>query len=419
MKRIAFFGPLSPTHSGIADYDEELLPLLRNEYQIDVFTGSKTQHASAFHHSEFYFKQRRRPYDLILYQMGNSLFHEYMYGYLFHFPGVIVFHDYCLHQSRATMLLSKGLVQEYMNEAKLNHPMSEEIGQAVSSGIFSDLYFYYFPFVRLVLNSALAAAAHTEIVAEKLRVTETPVIHIPMAIQSGPPQPSPDPFPGKLVIASFGLATRAKRILQILPAIARLARCYDNLLYLIVGEVAHHLYLAEEIQERQMHDLVHVTGHVEREEFVELMNRSDIILNLRYPSAGEISATLLRAMACSKPVLISRLQYLREIPLDAVLRVRPDQEIEDIFTNLEKLIRDPELRARLGATARTYIETDHRPEQMVDGYRRLIELGLQRKARFHPPELPLHLRSGREILREYLQRTSFPGLGSDLLEWLL
>ncbi len=419
MKRIAFFGPLSPIHSGIADYDEELLSLLRNEYQIDVFTDSETQHASAFHHSEFYFKQRRRPYDLILYQMGNSLFHEYMYGYVFHFPGVIVFHDYCLHQSRAIMLFSKGLVQEYIEETKLDHPQGEEIGHAVASGIFSELFFYYFPLVRPLLKSALAAAAHTEVVAERLRVTETPVIHIPMAVLSEARQGSLDPFPGKLVLASFGLATRAKRILEILPAIARLARGCDNLLYLIVGDVGPRFHLEEEIRQRGIQDLVQVTGHVEREKFQELMNRADIILNLRYPSAGEMSATLLRAMACAKPVLISRLQYLREIPQDVALQVRPDREIEDIYSNLEKLIRDPELRTRLGNSARIYIETHHRPEQMLNGYRRLIELGFQRKAKFHPPRLPLHLRSGREILREYLKRTSFSGLGSHLLERIL
>ena len=418
-KRIAFFGPLSPIDSGISDYDEELLPLLRNEYQIDVFTGSDTRHASAFHHSEFYFKQRRRPYDLIIYQMGNSLFHEYMYGYLFHFPGVIIFHDYCLHQSRATMLLSKGLIQEYIEEAKLDHPMGVEIGQAVASGIFSELFFYYFPFVRMLLKSALAAAAHTEIVAEKLRVTGTPVIHIPMAVLCEPCRLSQDPYPGKLVLASFGLATRAKRILQILPAIARLARTRDNLLYLIVGSVGHHLHLEEEIQQRGMEDLVKVTGRVGRKEFLELMNRADIILNLRYPSAGEMSATLLRAMACGKPVLISRIQFLREIPRDVALRVRPDHEIEDIYTNLEELINDPDLRTRLGTAAKNHIETHHKAEQMVEGYRRLIELGFQRKARFHPPGLPMHLRNGREIVRDYLKRTSFPRMDSDLLEWIL
>jgi len=419
MKRIAFFGPLNPIHSGVSDYDEELLPLLREEYQIDVFTDSETHRPSAFHHGQFYFKQRRRPYDLILYQMGNSLFHEYMYGYLFHFPGAIVFHDYCLHQSRATMLLRKGLVQEYMEEAKLAHLQGAAIGQTVASAIFSELYFYYFPFVRLLLMSALAAAAHTEIVAKKLQVTDTPVIHIPMAVRTEPRQPFRDPFPGKLVLASFGLATRAKRIPQILPAIARLARRHDNLLYLIVGDVGHHLHLEEEIRQRGMQDLVHVTGHVEREEFQEFMNRADIILNLRYPSAGEMSATMLRAMSCEKPVLVSRLEYLQEIPRDVVLRVRPNRELEDIYNHLETLIPDPGLRGRLGAAAKNYIETHHRPEQVTDGYKKLIELGLQRKGKFRPPELPLHLQSGREILVDYLERTSFSGMSTDLLEWIL
>src|SRR5207248_2920088 len=119
-KRVAFFGPLNPTPSGISDYDEELLPLLRGEYEIDVFADDGRS---------FYAKNKERPYDLCLYQIGNSLLHEYMYGYLFEYPGAVVFHDYCLHHSRAKMLLQKGYFEEYFHEAERAHPEKPEIAK--------------------------------------------------------------------------------------------------------------------------------------------------------------------------------------------------------------------------------------------------------------------------------------------------
>ena len=37
MTRLAWFTPLPPVRSGIATYNAELLPLLANTYEIDVF----------------------------------------------------------------------------------------------------------------------------------------------------------------------------------------------------------------------------------------------------------------------------------------------------------------------------------------------------------------------------------------------
>lgn len=40
MKKIAFFTPLHPLKSGIADYAEEMLPYIKNRFQVDLFIDS-------------------------------------------------------------------------------------------------------------------------------------------------------------------------------------------------------------------------------------------------------------------------------------------------------------------------------------------------------------------------------------------
>jgi hypothetical protein len=110
------------------------------------------------------------------------------------------------------------------------------------------------------------------------------------------------------------------------------------------------------------------------------------------------------------------LQQLEVIPVDAVLRVRPDREEQDLFSHLVRLIEDRSLRNRLGVAARRYIEENHRNEQVIEKYTGLIELALTRKQDFRSPELPLHLRSGKEIMREYMNRSGFQGASSHLLE---
>ena len=420
MKKIAFFGPINPTRSGIADYDEELLPLLRRHYEIDVFTEKGDPNRErVFPHGTFIERFRREPYDLNLYQLGNSLIHEIEYGYLYQYPGAVVFHDYVLHHARAKMLMLKGLVEEYQDEVRCAHPEEPRLAKSMYGGLVGDLLLYYYPFVKLVLQASLAAGAHTDVIAQKLRVTNTPVVKIPMFVDVDPVSDSSSLYPGRIVLASFGLATPEKRINKVLNVLGDLRWYYPSLLFLIVGEVATHYSLREEVKRREMQEFVEITGHVDRAQFHRLMTRSDIVINLRYPSAGEMSATLLRALAYGKPVLMSRLEHLQEIPEDAAIRVRPDREEEDLFHHLWQLVESSSMRERYGISAQRYMQEHHRPEQTVEKYRELIETALARKADFRKPLLPVHLRSGRDLLRDYIRRNSFNGQETPLLDWIL
>jgi hypothetical protein len=40
-------------------------------------------------------------YDLCVYQTGNSRTHEFIWPYLFRWPGLVVLHDARLHHARA------------------------------------------------------------------------------------------------------------------------------------------------------------------------------------------------------------------------------------------------------------------------------------------------------------------------------
>jgi glycosyltransferase involved in cell wall biosynthesis len=339
MKRIAFFGPLPPSTTGIADYDEALLPLLRKDFEVDVFLQQPFPNREGFSHADFFSKHFQNPYDLTLYQMGNSLFHEYMYGYLFQNPGVVIFHDYCLLHSRSEMLLEKGFFLEYRDELAAVYPeQAEQIADTIISSAAGDLLFYQFPFFDLVLRSSLAAAAHTDFAVKKLSTSQTPVIKIPHLELPGATPIQDDPAAGKFVIATFGYVTGAKRISTLLEATAEIGRQYPDVLTVIAGDVEDRAALNQQVESLGIGGQVMVTERLPITEFLQWMGRADVIVNLRYPSAGEMSGTLVRALSSSKPVIISRLAGLQEIPEDAVLRVRPDREKSDLKKALLALI---------------------------------------------------------------------------------
>jgi glycosyltransferase involved in cell wall biosynthesis len=420
MKRIAFFGPLPPSRTGIADYNAALLPLMRKHYEIDVFLPSPNKDSEGFSHAEFFSRNRINPYDLTLYQMGNQPhYHEYMYGYLFQQPGAVVFHDFCLHHSRADMLLKRNMTTEYRQELESVYPdQAQGIGNAAVTFAAGDLLFFHYPLFELVLRASLAAAAHTNAGVKKLEIHETPVVRIPL-IQLTAGKISGDPLlPGKTVIASFGYATQAKRITAILEAIAGLYPANPELRYVIVGAMEDPSGLKAQIARLGIEKCVIATGHVEMPEFLNWMSRADIVVNLRYPSAGEMSATLIQALASGKPTIISRLSNLRDIPDQAALRVRPDREKEDLSDALFLLLKDNILRKRLSSAALEFIQVHHSPDKVLEGYHRLIEAALNRKAAFVSPELPLHLQSAKQIVRHQLLNTSFAGIDSKILDWL-
>ena len=97
------FSSFAVFRSGIAADSAELVALLNSDFEIDVFDEPRAH--------EFVWKQRRG-YDLIIYQMGNAQYHDYMWAYMSAYPGLVAIHDPRLHQARARQLLTAGRVDE-------------------------------------------------------------------------------------------------------------------------------------------------------------------------------------------------------------------------------------------------------------------------------------------------------------------
>jgi SAM-dependent methyltransferase len=97
-------------------------------------------------------------------------------------------------------------------------------------------------------------------------------------------------------------------------------------------------------------------GFTPIEKFVGYLGACDIVLNLRYPTVGESSGTLLRALGLGKAVLVSDVGSFQEFPDDVCLKVAVGPGEEDaIFEYLNLLVSRPEVARALGARARQYV----------------------------------------------------------------
>jgi len=128
---------------------------------------------------------------------------------------------------------------------------------------------------------------------------------------------------------------------------------------LIVGQPAPNI---EKIEA----DGVITTGYVDDDDFPRYYAAADRLVNLRYPSAGETSGTLIRALAAGKPVAVSDYAQFAELPDSIVVKIPFDREIEALSDFFLREIDDP------SSAQREWLEKNAALELTVDGYMRAL-----------------------------------------------
>jgi glycosyltransferase involved in cell wall biosynthesis len=117
------------------------------------------------------------------------------------------------------------------------------------------------------------------------------------------------------------------------------------------------------------------TGFVAMRDFEILLSCSDIVVNLRNPSMGETSATLLRAMMAGKPCVVTDIAWFSELPDDVVIKIPKNRyhEKENLKIELELLINSPTKRKRIGENAKNYVQRHHDPSKIADEMKQFMD----------------------------------------------
>ena len=343
--KIALFTPLPPARTGVAHYASMLIPALRERAEVEVITDN-----------------RQPTTDNRFYQLGNNPHHESVYREAMRTPGIAVLHDVVLHHLIVEMTLARGDVDGYVEALRVNHG---EAGAAWArgraAGLHSEMGNFLFPASIEVARRSRAVIVHNRWAADLLASfgVETP-IHV-----------VPHPYvPGRIARASatrtvgfFGFLTSAKRAEVVIEAFRRARKRDPKLQLLVVGEAAPDIDLPAIAGEG-----VTITGYVPDEEFAGYYGAVDRLVNLRYPTAGETSGTLIRAFDAGKPVAVSDYAQFAEYPDDVVTKI-PLGEGE-----IDALVEFMTADLRPAADAqRAWLENNARLDQTVEGYIAAVE----------------------------------------------
>jgi glycosyltransferase involved in cell wall biosynthesis len=352
--KIAVLTPLPPTRSGVAHYASMLLPALAMRAEVRAFDSLEGY--------------RREDFDAVIYQLGNNPHHEVMYAEAMREPGVVVLHDLVLHHLVVEMTIARGDVDGYVAAMEANHgPAGAAWAHGRAAGLHTELANFLMPASIDVSRRSKAVIVHNQYARERLQSfgVATPIHVVPH-----PYVPETRTFdraalraglgftPDTRVIGFFGFLTSAKRAEVVLEAF-RIAREKDSrLALLIVGEPAPNI----DVSALQREGIV-TTGYVADDDFPAYYAVADRCVNLRYPSAGETSGTLIRAFDAGKPVAVSNYAQFAELPEDCVFKVPlGDGEIDRVVEFFTRDLDDPS-RAQ-----RTWLEEHATLEKTVDGY---------------------------------------------------
>jgi glycosyltransferase involved in cell wall biosynthesis len=237
------------------------------------------------------------------------------------------------------------------------------------------------PLVEDVVTHAHGLIGHSRLVVERAQALRPalPAAHVPMGVPL-PPLLDRDAARAALglphdapVWASFGHINPYKRIESTLRAFARFRTLHSNGRYVLVGSVSPNYDVHALVRRLGLDDAVTITGHVPHAAFGQYVAAADLCLNLRAPTAGETSASLLRLLAAGRPTLVSALDTFNELPNDVCAKVDPDgSEGALILAYAHLLHQHPPVAHALGANARRYIATQHTLDGAAEGYMRFL-----------------------------------------------
>jgi len=384
--KIAWLSPFPPQRSGIANYSFWLVKALRPHLNLHLYVdggdaGELGQEFQIYPLSAFV--EQHEGYDDAVYHIGNnSEFHKEIYKLAWNFPATTVLHDYDLsgfmhhafHMKTDWRLYEKA--REGGNQHEKTHrlqAMVQHLGHRGEASPMSHALVHRSKRVvvhhRWVKNQ-FASRDHIEVIPLATKITDQPGFEQIAAFKKKF-QISDDDF----IITCCGFIN-ANKLPELQVAVLKqlLGRGYPVHL-VFAGELAPDVrYLEGEVQRSGLSQSVTFTGYLDEPDYRSAIYASDVAINLRKPSMGEASLTLMQSLAAGRPTIVSDVNQYREFPDRVCWKVPHDaNEAETLFAYLAALLSNKNVRTTLSENSINYVKNVFAVEKVVPHWLRLFQ----------------------------------------------
>jgi glycosyltransferase involved in cell wall biosynthesis len=365
--KVAYFSPMPPERSGIADYSALLVPELAKRLDLAVVRRGR--------------RRAPRSADVCLYHVGNNPdAHGWIVDALRRRAGVVVLHDFVLHHLVAGMTIGRRDGHGYLDAMEREGGVvGRLLGHAVLDKRIPPLWEQrpeHFHLAGEVLGLATGLVVHSRYVRDRARAAgfEGPVWVVPHPAWT-PPRVEPATVDGSPLFGAFGHVNATKRVPQLLEAFAKVRASHPGARLLLVGATSPGFDLERRLQRLGLDEggLIR-EGYVDETRLWSLMAACDVVVSLRSPTMGETSGTAIRALALGKPLIVSAVGWFAELPTEAVVKIPVDEhEADSLALAFHLFASRPDVRESMSTAARRLAELEHDLGRAADLYAAAIE----------------------------------------------
>ncbi|MBW8895413.1 MAG: hypothetical protein JF613_04425 [Acidobacteria bacterium] len=405
--RLAWFSPMPPVPTGVATCSRDVLAELGKRHAIHVYVhaggaGAPLAAAEApecvrvYSAHDFVWRQRAEPYDLTVYQVGNSSHHDYLWPYLFRYPGLTVLHDAHVHHARAAALLRTRRPDDFRREFAANHPdVSADLAELAVAGFDNQLY-YGWPMSRLIIEASRLTAVHSAPLAARLREQFPHARITNIRLGHGEWLSADRISTGRsrvraayriaddaVLFGVFGGLTPDKRVPQILDALGAVIPYAPSAHLLLAGAPARHYDVMADVHQRGLSDRVTLTGYLPSESeltdprtwAVNAIGIRDAESGIRDAGPGIVDTTSGAERGDSRKSGSDRGSRTADpgvSPDSVTVAIDILDEDHSLRLAMRRLATDPELRKSLGHAGQRYWAREHSITSMLDDYERVL-----------------------------------------------
>lgn len=385
LPKIAWLSPFPPQKSGIANYSHWLVKALKRHFEIDLYYDHEPPSDELQNEFTVFpltaFAAQRDVYRTAIYHLGNnSNFHKKIYELAWDFPGIVVLHDYNLSAFMHLAFFSDN--NELYRQALPNRDGSEVRGrlQSLVQRLLPEAA--KFPMSHAIVDRSRKTIVHHRWVKHQF-VNNEHIAVIPhfAKLNHQPTRGAVEKYRNKVgikdghfVLACLGFINKNKLPeLQIEVVKQLLAEGYPVQL-LFAGEPAPEVEeLMAEVRSGSCRENILFTGYQNESDYFNALTLADVIINLRNPSMGEASGTLMHALAAAKPTIVSDLNQYREFPDKVCWKLSHDENQAEVLCEyLRTLLSNRKVRLTLSANAAEYVNRVLSWEQIVDRWVKVI-----------------------------------------------